>query len=490
MVGLRKIIRLVRRFAADRRGNAAMLFGLALMPLVAGAGLAVDSLLAYAAEDRLQKALDAAGLAGGRASSPENIEADARAFFESNFKAGPDLGGRHSFKVEVGEGAERIVLTASAEMRTRFMTLLGRETITVSARTVINREIRQMELALVLDNTGSMAGTPFNTMKAAAHDLINIVYGERETHPNLFVAVVPYVSVVNIGPQRTIWLKTTDRVRTSTNPYAPSRWKGCVMARGDGYDQTDDPPGVRPFDSYLYPSAVDNDWTQHTVDERLSAGDKGRGPNLGCGPAITPLIQEKSDVHAALDQMGAWSRGGTAGNLGLVWSWRTLSPRWQGLWGGDTPADRPLDYDAPNNDKVVVILTDGNNQVYDWNYEWRPGQSSPVKVTSSTNIQTGPEGSDFTGYGRLWTFMSKGATISQGKAELNARMARVCTRMKEKGIIIYGITFGSTPDSSTQKLYRQCASGNEFYFHAPDNATLIKIFHKVGMQLSNLRIAE
>ncbi len=49
----------------------------------------------------------------------------------------------------------------------------------------------------------------------------------------------------------------------------------------------------------------------------------------------------------------------------MVWGWRVLSPRWRGLWGGNTPNTRPLDYDASDTDKVVVMLTDGNNEVYD-----------------------------------------------------------------------------------------------------------------------------
>ena len=63
--------------------------------------------------------------------------------------------------------------------------------------------------------------------------------------------------------------------------------------------------------------------------------------------------------------MEPWRRGGTTGNLGLAWGWRTISPRWRGLWGGDTPTDMPLDYGTAYMDKVVVILTDGNNEFYD-----------------------------------------------------------------------------------------------------------------------------
>jgi hypothetical protein len=173
--------------------------------------------------------------------------------------------------------------------------------------------------------------------------------------------------------------------------------------------------------------------------------------------------------------MGPWHRGGTACNLGIVWGWRVLSPRWRGLWGGDTPNTRPLYYDASDTDKVVVMLTDGDNNVYDHN-------------------GGGPRGSDFTAYGRLHdaSFMGPGttATVAQGRVNLDTRMTTVCTRMKAEGILIYTITFGTQPTVSTQKLYRACASRPEYYYHSPDNATLRTVFRSIGIQLSNLRIAQ
>jgi hypothetical protein len=178
-------------------------------------------------------------------------------------------------------------------------------------------------------------------------------------------------------------------------------------------------------------------------------------------------------VKSALNGMGAWHRGGTAGNEGMAWGWRVLSPRWRGLWGGDTPATRPLDYDASDTDKVVVMLTDGNNNVYDHN-------------------GGGPLGSDYTAFKRLQDpyFMGPGATSAQGRANWDARMTTVCQRMKDEGILIYTITFGSTPSGATQDLYRACATRAEYYYHSPDNATLRSVFRAIGVQLSNLRIAQ
>ncbi len=146
------------------------------------------------------------------------------------------------------------------------------------------------------------------------------------------------------------------------------------MSRPSPYDQSDDPPSVKKFDSYLYPKDVDNAFPP--VKASVNDQNNGTGPNLGCGtPSILSLTHEKSKVLAEIGKMGAWHRGGTTSNLGLAWGWRVLSPRWRGLWGGNTPADRPVDYNSALSDKVIVLLTDGNNQFYDWDQP--DGESLP-----------------------------------------------------------------------------------------------------------------
>ena len=97
----------------------------------------------------------------GRITEVGDVEADARSYFNTNFDAGPHLASisADDLDIEVSEVGDELVLSATAVMPTRFMRLFGQDTVTVAATTRINREIRQMELALVLDNTGSMWGT-------------------------------------------------------------------------------------------------------------------------------------------------------------------------------------------------------------------------------------------------------------------------------------------------------------------------------------------
>ena len=100
----------------------------------------------------------------------------------------------------------------------------------------------------------------------------------------------------------------------------------------------------------------------------------------------------------------------------------------------------------------------------------------------------GPQGSDYTAYGRLQTFGF--ATLAAARAEIDTRMAAACAAMKAQGIIFYTITFGAVPDAATQNLFRNCATNPAQYFHAPTQAAMAVAFRTIGTALSNLRIAE
>jgi hypothetical protein len=68
-------------------------------------------------------------------------------------------------------------------------------------------------------------------------------------------------------------------------------------------------------------------------------------------------------------------------------------------------------------------------------------------------------------------------------------MLELCTAMKAEGIVIYTITFQLT-SSSTQNLYRSCATSEAMYFNSPSNSDLQQAFVQIADQLSELRIAE
>src|SRR5690606_18045706 len=148
----------------------------------------------------------------------------------------------------------------------------------------------------------------FNAMQASAYDLIDILFGDETEIEHLWVSLVPYTATINIGNARTGWLRPDDRVRTGYNNFPPtSRWKGCVEARATPLDVGDTPPtgNATRFRSYYYASTTrsqDNRWGEPGFPIKQALGDHnaGRGPNLGCGPAITPLTKSRGTIEAAI----------------------------------------------------------------------------------------------------------------------------------------------------------------------------------------------
>ena len=487
MRGWRPLRRQGRRFLRDQRGNAAVIFALTLLPLIAGAGLAIDTGLAFTVEERLQKALDAAGLAAGQTSVQANIVPDAKAFFRSNFDAAPGLATAADPVVQVSADGTEITLTASATMPTRFMRLFGQNSVTVSARSVINRVTKGMELVLVLDVTYSMVtDNKIGGLRQAANDLLDILYGKRNMVDNLWVGVVPYIAAVNVGTKNKSFLDANDRVNLSPSDFNPDNWSGCVLARPAPFDQTDDPPSVKKFFSYFFPDVEDPNWTGFYNDwgpgrspqvRTYESGGSvpyldGYGPNAGCPTPITPLVPQKSRIVDAIAELRPWERGGTQTNLGLVWGWRVISPRWRGLWNG-SPSNLPLNYNTENMEKVIVVLTDGDNQHLVRSYNG--GYISPYTA--------------YEGYANLGV-VPTGQTqaTNAAKAVLDQKTSDICNAIKAKDIKIYTITFGSSPSATGQALMRNCASEPAYYFHSPTNETLRTVFRSIGNQLNNLRI--
>lgn len=82
------------------------------------------------------------------------------------------------------------------------------------------------------------------------------------------------------------------------------------------------------------------------------------GPNQNCPVAMLGLSQDRSQLIDKLDEMHPVT-GGTHMDIGVMWGLRMLSPRreWSNFFG----QDRPTDYDDPSARKVLVLLTDGEN---------------------------------------------------------------------------------------------------------------------------------
>jgi Flp pilus assembly protein TadG len=197
-----------RRMATDTRGNVAMLFGLSLPVLILMTVGGVDIHRASTVRVNLQDALDAAALSAARSPYTSNVDLQRVGLvsLRANLKAYPDVILREADTSFVLNSQNVVIASSRVDVKTLvanlFLPPYGKfmdDYLPVGAHSEVNRSSKNLEVALVLDITGSMAGQRLTDLKAAAKDLVDLVVQPLQTPFYSRMSVVPYASGVNLG---------------------------------------------------------------------------------------------------------------------------------------------------------------------------------------------------------------------------------------------------------------------------------------------------
>jgi von Willebrand factor type A domain len=189
-------------------------------------------------------------------------------------------------------------------------------------------------------------------------------------------------------------------------------WKGCVRDRAYPCDAQDNPPNTGDSKT-LYP-----------VED------------CGSLAVAKPLSSDWTSLNNKVDEMDP--SGNTNVTIGLVWAWHALTT--------NMPYNEAV-APAPNLDKVVIILTDGDNTE-----SWDNINDKKITTTSA----------------------------------IDARTALVCSNMKAANIKIYAVRVinGNTT------LLRNCATNPTMYYDVQQARQLNGVFSAIAQNLANLRIAK
>src|SRR5882762_3176190 len=182
----------VKTFSSDQHGGVAILFGLLLLPVMAAVGAAIDYSRAANVRTAMQSAADAAALLAARDSgslSDSGLADRARQAFLANFRK-PDAA---LDPVRFEKTATAIRVSASGSIKTVIMGIFRIDSIKLAATGEAAWGQNKIELALVLDNTGSMASSNKMTeLKKAVRDLLNTLQ-KASSDPNAIkVSIVPF----------------------------------------------------------------------------------------------------------------------------------------------------------------------------------------------------------------------------------------------------------------------------------------------------------
>ncbi|MEJ0074680.1 MAG: TadE/TadG family type IV pilus assembly protein [Alphaproteobacteria bacterium] len=326
------------RFFADQSGGVAPIFALAIVPIIGLAGAAIDYSRAGAARSAMYAALDATGLMLSKDAATmtaDQISAKATQIFNAEFNR-PDVPGVQVTAVlnSPQAGSFTLSVTASGNMPTTFTRVLGTSQIALNASTDVNWGIKKLELALALDNTGSMAQNgKLTQLKSAAKNLLTTLQAAAKQPGDVKVSIIPFDTTVNVGTtyKDQFWIDYT------VNGIQKNNWTGCVMDRSQPNDTNDATP-VAGSGSTLFPA-------------------KQCGSQLVSMVPLTDVLDTTgfTSLNSKIDSMAA--SGNTNVTIGLEWGWHSLTP--------NLPLSQASD-PSPDRDKVIVLLTDGTNTQNRW----------------------------------------------------------------------------------------------------------------------------
>ncbi len=186
-----------------RRGNVSIAFAGAILPLIVAVGAAVDYSRANSARTAMQSALDAAGLTlskDAQSLTEAQILAKANDVFKANYNHPEvkDVAVSATF-TSPEAGSFRLNMSANGTVDTTF-TAMWQPKMSINTTAQIAWGMKQLELALALDNTGSMASSNKMTqLKLAAKDLLKTLQNAAKKPDDIKVAIVPFATDVNAG---------------------------------------------------------------------------------------------------------------------------------------------------------------------------------------------------------------------------------------------------------------------------------------------------
>ncbi|MDX8522487.1 pilus assembly protein [Mesorhizobium dulcispinae] len=225
----------------------------------------------------------------------------------------------------------------------------------------------------------------------------------------------------------------------------------------------------------------------------------GAGPNYSCTTTpITPLTDVTNAdgltaVKAAIDLMQP--NGNTNVPEGMAWGWRTVSST-EPFTEGRPETER-------GNDKVVIVLTDGENT-------YSTASSDPAG-NKSTYAAYGYTGVGYNGTSVTRLFGGTPSDIGQFNYSssnytnaLNEQMAKLCDNAKAANIMVMTVALDmSSTDAGDKKAMdalKTCSSDSRFrkdpadpskpakLFWNATGATLSDNFKEIANELSNLRV--
>lgn len=506
----------IRDFCTCRRGSVLIMFSMIVMVLLGGAGLAIDYARAVAIKDNAQNALDAAVLAATDSLVPtDEKEERFNTVFEVNFSSENAKVERKQFSYQPGAGGSA---EADIKIATVMMRLFGINELNMPVTSSANQEGYDIEVALVLDVSGSMrysmgGTTRLQALKDSANRLIDILEESKAPEQSIKYSIIPFTMNVNIGKDRGDIVYAADHAL-----FSGTEWQGCVLERPAPHTNTDGftnassakhggrwhayiwPPEPNSNSRCINPSDGTNDG--YKTVQADSASDPynpwTKGPNFNCvRHPIMSLTDDHGAARSKIAELTSRPNMGTMLAPGVSWGHRVLSPA--------EPFSEGKDFNKGVR-KVMVVITDGEQTT-------EGPHNSGCKATFNTkkpykfhprdfdlegsNINLVGPRDMFSPYGYMYDSVPLGLLTGwpQVADEMDSLALDACTQFKSRGrstndAALYTIaaSSGAAPGTRVHNTLKACASTPGHFFFAGDADSLNAAFEKIARETAGLRL--
>ena len=484
----RKIEQALRRFGRDRRGNYGMMMAIVAPMLLVGAGFGINVAQISNARSNLLAALDAAVTSTARDITVGVIEEkDADSAIESFLLANGQRtfardGGITLDNVVVDTFRKTVMAEASVVVDVAFPLFGAANQQTIHTVSKARYSDRKIEVAMMLDVTGSMAATKEKTEKKNGKTVVTkpatdkigdlqaaatiaveaLLDGNKHSPDRIRVAIVPYAASVNVGEALA---RSVVFQENGNGPVPPQNWKRpsnltnyCATERKmqDGApDFSDDAPGKMRTNVVTVRSGRNTTTTSYDYPALVNRSDDR---DVNCPSAsVIPLTTDEQKLK---DEIAAFeAKGSTAGGIATQWTYYMLSRNWRDaisnakLDGADAKlGDGPADPNPEKLAKIAILMTDGE-------YNLAFAGSGSNKTTNARN---------------------------------NAET--LCTNMKRDGIEIFTIGFAlpSNEGAAARTILKDCASRDtpltKHFYDAADGDELKKAFQDIVRNIERLAL--
>lgn len=242
------------------------------------------------------------------------------------------------------------------------------------------------------------------------------------------------------------------------------------------------------------------------LDSRTSSYYADSGPNAFC-PDL-PLLQLTDDEQKILDNIDLMeAHGGTNIQIGLTWGWRTLSNR--------RPFNTGRALSDSNNLKILILLTDGNNQMLPedtpnntqytaWGFYRDDNVLKHATANTNTHrrLRVGINANlrKNTIYESQFSLNINPTTQSDFEDLMNLHTNQACNNIKNDGITIYTIAFDVAPGGKVKELLENCAgsgkiNNNEIvrsstFYYDVVGSELKDTFAEISSAITAIRLAQ